>query len=66
MRWISLRKEEQAPDCAHISVKLNWPSRLELYREPVVQQFVEWLLSDDDDEEEEEEEDDDEEEEDHA
>lgn len=49
MRWISLRKEEQAPDCAHISVKINWSSRLELYREPVVQQFVEWLLTEDDD-----------------
>lgn len=55
-RWISARQKGELSETPHISVMRNWSDRLALFEEPVVQQFVEWILDDDDDQEESEEE----------
>lgn len=48
-QWISLRRRGSAPDGLHYSVTQNWSSRVLLFEEPVVQQFVEWILDEDED-----------------
>ncbi len=55
--WISQRRAPSAPRDCRLPVKDNWGERLELFNEPRVQEFVEWLNasedeSDDEDDEE--------------
>jgi translation initiation factor eIF-2B subunit epsilon len=61
-RWIALRRAGVAPDGVHASLTRNWSARVTLFEQPVVQQFVEWILSEEEDSSDEDDDDDDEDE----